>query len=231
MNSGPLFAEGIWGSGEDINALANKQKAKVLLVSDSHGRYSTFSKIMDSFGPDCDAVICCGDSFADLSHYIEHCLIFPPSDNKLPPVAFFVLGNCDCPSYNIHDGGEFIHLSAPERLFARIAGKDVFITHGHRFRVDYGIDHVAMVGGIADVSLVCYGHTHIPLFEKVSVVSKTDSKEHEVTVVNPGSCARPRGGSKASVAVISIGDGIKADFYSIEENAFGHLTFSPYSVL
>ena len=37
MNSGPLFAEGIWVSGEDNKALANKQKAKVLLVSDSHG--------------------------------------------------------------------------------------------------------------------------------------------------------------------------------------------------
>lgn len=91
-----------------------------------------------------------------------------------------VLGNCDR-----HDLGPAVGFEAS---FA-FGGMRVYVTH---FPWDA---EEAADGG--EYGLVVHGHTHIP----------RDEMRGPCRIVNPGSSTRPRGGSEASVALVTVEDG------------------------
>ncbi len=90
-----------------------------------------------------------------------------------------VRGNCDFVSKN------------PIFTVAEIAGSKFFFTHGHAYRVDDDLIDLAFAAEENGCKYAFYGHTHI---------AATDYCRG-VTLVNPGSLARPRAGG-ASYCIV-----------------------------
>ncbi|MDE7213409.1 MAG: metallophosphoesterase [Anaeroplasmataceae bacterium] len=97
-----------------------------------------------------DAIIHCGDYGNSLIPLKNH-------------NVFFVRGNCD--SY-----GE-------EHLLFELYGKKIFVTHGHKEHVKYGLDHLIYRALEKNVDVTLFGHTH----EQVCF------KEEGILFLNPGS--------------------------------------------
>lgn len=89
-----------------------------------------------------------------------------------------VKGNCDYPS---------ISSNVPFTASPRIGGVRFFLVHRPE---DIGTP-------AEDVQVVIHGHTHIPRNQVIN----------SVRYLNPGSATRPRGGSKKSMARLTIEEG------------------------
>lgn len=126
----------------------------ILVFSDTHGRIMDMMETIRFHKP--DAVVHLGD-YAEDSHLIQK--TFP----DIPLYA--VKGNND--SFSVFPG----------KLFLKLCGKRLFLTHGHQYSVKNGyvsIIHTAMCAG-ADILL--FGHTHIPYY----------AVRDGMHVINPGS--------------------------------------------
>ncbi len=237
MNTLVQQENGLIGSQEAIEALGDRQKARLLVVSDSHGEYEVFRKIVENFGPDSDALVFCGDGACD----IIELMIEARKDEKLraavPPVIALVRGNGDAPLYRVDfDADEdaasledpsvppvLKQLSVPDRISFTAAGRTIFAVHGHHHNVDWGIDTLSMIADTNDADLIFYGHTHRPYREETG----------GSLILNPGSCSRPRGTpftSFASVAFPGMTDRFDTEYFTIDRNIFGMMTFTPFSL-
>ena len=98
-----------------------------------------------------------------------------------------VLGNCDT---------SLRGMSIPFTASPRIGGVRFFMTHRPE---DIG-------SPAEDVRVVVHGHTHVPRNEMIE----------GVRYLNPGSPTKPRGGSKKSIALISIEAGKVASIEFVE---------------
>lgn len=113
---------------------------KILVVSDSHGDYNTFNKLVRSQSK-AEIVIFLGDGFEE----------FNDVRMNFPEKMFIgVKGN--------NDWGCSLPL-CEERV---IEGKKFFITHGHIERVKYGLDMLKQKARSHGADIVLFGHTHIP---------------------------------------------------------------------
>ncbi len=95
-----------------------------------------------------------------------------------------VKGNCD------------FAVDVPSEKVEVIAGKKVFITHGHRYDVKYDLSRIRYKALEVGADIVLFGHTH------VSQIAYEDG----IWFVNPGSPAVPRDGF-SSVAIIKVENG------------------------
>ena len=112
---------------------------KILVVSDSHGRYSTLNKIIRN-QPSAEVVLFLGDGveeFEDLKlEYPEKMFIGVKGNND-----FF----CKLPI-------------SEERT---VEGKKIYMTHGHSCGVKHGLEMLKAEGRKCGADIVLYGHTHI----------------------------------------------------------------------
>ncbi len=146
---------------------------KILVVSDTHGNTEGIKDILRDTKDRISALIHAGDYESDADEIQR---LYP----DLP--VYGVCGNCD-----------FSRLMPPLRMI-ELRGKRIFITHGHRYEVNYSLTKLAYTALENQADICIFGHTHVPLIE-----------EYEgVHILNPGSLSRPRGGSKASYGVITI---------------------------
>lgn len=109
--------------------------------------------------------------------------------------AVYVGGNCD---YGFHDTTRVVTTKSKVKLFC---------CHGHTFLVNMTLNLLAAEAIDAKCEIALYGHTHVPFCETVN----------GVYIMNPGSAARPRGGSKASCGIIEINDKNRAISMNIHE--------------
>lgn len=182
--------QNIIGSREAIAALENKDHARLLVLSDSHGRYGIFESIVRRFGAECDALIFCGDGVSDIAQL----LYAAKADKKLadcvPPVIAAVHGNCDPASYPLDKGT--LYFSSMIEL--KVNGRGILITHGHNQGVDWGVETLGLEMQVSECTTAFYGHTH--------VAREDNFKNYKI--VNPGSCSRPRGGQPAGFAIATV---------------------------
>ncbi len=219
MNALVQQENGLIGSTADITALENKHDAQIIVISDTHGEYEVFEKIVCSFGPDADALIFCGDGSCDIALFLEKAFDDESLREKLPPVVSLVRGNGDGPSY---DAGS-LSLSVPDRMEFTAAGRTIFSCHGHRHSVDFSLDTLSNAAYMLSADLVFFGHTHVPFREEID----------GTLFLNPGSCSRPRGGTLPSFAVVAFPgnrERYRVEYFSINETVFGTISFSTYSV-
>ena len=87
-----------------------------------------------------------------------------------------------------------------------LCGKRIFITHGHRYDVNYSLMKLAYTALENGADICIYGHTHIPHLERY----------RDMYILNPGSLSRPRGGSGESYAVIDIDKSGNIDIKQVE---------------
>ena len=96
-----------------------------------------------------------------------------------------VLGNCDFFVDGVHD-----------ETVVEVAGHRIFLTHGHLFNVRFDTAMLAATARETGADIAVYGHTHIALEEY-----------GDVTVLNPGSIARPRDERRGSFMLVELNAG------------------------
>ena len=182
--------QNIIGSKDAIAALENKEHARLLVISDSHGRYPVFESIVRGYGAKCDALIFCGDGVCDIAQL----LYMAKADKKLmdcvPPVIAAVRGNCDPGSYPLDKGTLYFS----EMIELKVNGTGILISHGHMQNVDYGVETLGLEMQVSECRIGFYGHTHVAREENFK----------NFKIVNPGSCSRPRGGQQAGFAIATV---------------------------
>lgn len=182
--------QNIIGSKDAIAALETKDHTRLLVLSDSHGRYGVVEGIVRGYGAKCDALIFCGDGVSDIAQL----LYAQKTDSKLavcvPPVIAAVHGNCDPSTYPLDNG--VLYFS--EMIELKVNGRGILITHGHNQGVDFGLETLGLEMQVSECNTAFYGHTH---------VAREDNFKN-FKIVNPGSCARPRGGQPAGFAIATV---------------------------
>lgn len=96
---------------------------------------------------------------------------------------YAVAGNCDENSKDV-----------PEELVLEIRRKKFFLTHGHNYDVDNGIDKIIEKAKEVGADYALFGHTHVHLRERVD----------GITVLNPGSTTLPRKGDTKGYYIINL---------------------------
>ncbi|MCE5192611.1 metallophosphoesterase [bacterium] len=145
---------------------------QILVVADSHGDTSNIREAM-RLHPDIARVLHCGDGEADVVAL-----------SRAYPLVDFdgVHGNCD-------RGALF-----PLDRLLRIGGRRIFMTHGHSFGINYGVDGLVEQAKKDRADAVLFGHTHRPLIEQVG----------GILLVNPGSIAGRFPARKATYAILDL---------------------------
>lgn len=115
---------------EKTKNLANKESAKILVISDSHGQTRNLRSVLEAQKNTCDALVFTGDGIMDLITIMEEDFNSPPEHKILPQNVIFVRGNGDSPYYNFFTDKPQI-LQIPEDASFTVAHKNFFVTHGH----------------------------------------------------------------------------------------------------
>jgi putative phosphoesterase len=134
---------------------------KIGVISDTHGDQAAVRQAVKAV-PDANMWLHAGDYSQDAT-YLAGLVAVP---------VYAAKGNCD---------GQTI---AKIDEFVEVAGKKIWLTHGHRYSVKQGVGELVQRGSQYGMDVVIYGHTHLP-----------DNKCHgNLLIFNPGSVAEPRSG-------------------------------------
>ncbi|WP_033170003.1 metallophosphoesterase [Selenomonas sp. ND2010] len=93
-----------------------------------------------------------------------------------------VAGNNDWPMSRLED-----------TVIAQLGGHRILLTHGHLYGVGFSTQNLVLAAAEQAADIAIYGHTHV-----------ADVSIGEVTVLNPGSVARPRDASRGSFMVAEL---------------------------
>ena len=148
---------------------------KIFVFSDSHGNTQPMLNVLQQKRDECDFIIHLGDHCTDIN-----CI---GSIVGITPVIA-VSGNNDFFS-DLH---EF-----PYDTTVEIAGKRLFICHGHKLAVKRNLSLLITAAKNKNCSIALFGHTHIPY------VKTSDN----ISLFNPGSIG-VFSGKKLSYGTITI---------------------------
>lgn len=110
----------------------------------------------------------------------------------------------DIPLHRVCGNCDFNPLS-PVCLTVQFGPVRAFLTHGHRYHVDYGhLDSLVYAAQEAGANLVLFGHTHSTLHKDIGGVK----------VVNPGTAGKGKNRTWALLEVFENG-GISVEFHSL----------------
>ena len=220
------------GSPDTIEALASKPQARILTLSDSHGDWRGLMRIVKQFGPTCDALVITGDCWRDLAELLELAQEDKNVCKAIPPVLGFVRGNGDpsyfAVSYDIGKNNSNARtlpkgsVVMPQSLVLTVNGRQLLFVHGHIEGVDFGYNKLGLDAKIQGIHVAVHGHTHVPHFEQ----------HGDFTFINPGSISRPRGGSPASFAILTVEkDFVDAAFLKINDSMGDEGSYSLFNPL
>lgn len=151
---------------------------KAAVFSDTHTNTAPMVEAVRRCRP--DIIIHLGDHDRDTEVLREE---FP----QIP--LYNVRGNCD------------LAATAPEREIVPMGPVKAFITHGHLYNVNHGIDSLVYAAEEAGCKIAMFGHTHAVLQQDVG----------GVRVINPGTAGKGHDLSWALVEVLDNG-GIACGF-------------------
>lgn len=143
---------------------------RVLIFSDSHGASGALTDVLLRH-PDIKDVIHLGDGLREAEDAMDR---FPDRN------FYLVHGNCDYSGI------------APDARFEEFCGKKIFLTHGHRYQVKFGLYTYMCAAKERGADAALFGHTHTPFEDYVD----------GLYLFNPGSL---REGSYAIMDVSSAG--------------------------
>lgn len=115
---------------------------KILVISDSHGRYAPLNRAILIENP--DLLICLGDGVYEMYR----------ARSEFPAVAAFgVRGNCDVGS------------DEPASRTLGLGGFKIHMAHGHLYGVKSGYDTAIDSARREYADFLLFGHTHKPMYE------------------------------------------------------------------
>lgn len=144
----------------------------IAVVSDTHGEDYNIKKILPKIER-AEVLIHLGDYIRDIFEI----------ERAFKGRIIGVRGNCD---FGVNTESELLEI---------LGGKKIFITHGHRYEVKYGIHRLQYRAEEVEADIVLYGHTHISSIEY----------ERGIWFINPGSVGDSRNGYE-SFALLEIDD-------------------------
>ena len=195
---------GLIGSLEDIRALSQKNHARILVVSDTHTFLRPFRKIIEKYGPNCDALIFAGDGVDDICSFLEEADIDEEFRNQLPPVLAFVHGNNDERAFSVaYDIGKNNKdakdlykgtVIVPSQQILSVNGHNILIVHGAEEGIYYSYTPLVNMAKIFFCDTIVCGHTHVP-----GEITQDGCK-----IINPGSLRLPRKFPVHSFAIMTV---------------------------
>ncbi|MBP5697628.1 MAG: YfcE family phosphodiesterase [Treponema sp.] len=197
------------GSRESIEALAQKDSARILAISDSHANTAALSFVLQKFGVESDALVFCGDGASDIVYLLQKASCDECFFACIPPVIAFVRGNNDSSSYSFmnkaalrkKDAPLLVQVMVPPRNELTVAGHKLVIVHGHAHSLYSGVSDLVQEAEKSKADLIFFGHTHVPSSGYAS------SKHGPILLVNPGSCSIPRACQPPSFALLDVKKG------------------------
>lgn len=136
-------AEEVHSPKEEKEIQKEAERAKILVVSDTHGGNGNLRYAIGQELP-IDLLIHCGDVQGDLSKILGG---HPPYD------VACVKGNTDTGSM-------------PQSRTLEVCGHRIFVCHGHAFGVHSGTERILEAAKEQNCDIVCFGHTHVPVCEE-----------------------------------------------------------------
>lgn len=150
---------------------------KILVISDTHGKIDEVLKIIKKMEK-LQLIIHLGDYVED-GEGIER---------ETGIKVELVRGN-----------GDFLNKNYEEDRVLKVEGKRIFLTHGHIYRVKYGVTNLLYKAEELNADIVLFGHTHVPMI----------MEDSGILVMNPGSISFPRGyHNSKTYGIIDIQDEI-----------------------
>lgn len=163
------------------NNTGESGKMRVLIMSDTHGIHKNLDRVLKKERP-YEQILHMGDIEGD-EEYIG--------------------ASAGCPVTAVRGNNDYFSELPQERLI-EIAGRRIFMTHGHYYYVAAGVEHLIKEALGRDADAVMFGHTHYPMVRK----------EGSLWVINPGSLSYPRQeGHKASYIVMETGPSGDFEFF------------------
>lgn len=156
---------------------------RVVVVSDTHRQINAFiDKVKSMAKPDL------------ILHLGDHTRDGDDIEKELGINVIRVKGN-----------GDFASTYKEDEII-EIMGKKIFLTHGHKYRVNYTVDALYYKGLEVGADVVLYGHTHIPEI----------LQEENMIIMNPGSPTSPRARDlKPTFGLLEITDRIYASIIEV----------------
>lgn len=151
---------------------------KIIVMSDSHGIYSSVRKVA-ALQQDADLFVFLGDGERDMLQLFHQ-------EPALRERFLLVQGNCD--------SGILFPQMQPEITYTLPFGHRILAAHGHAYHVGFGTEQMVRTARERHADIVLYGHTHV----------RDERYEDGVYILNPGSLGLPRDGKKQSYGVLSV---------------------------
>ena len=145
----------------------------VAVISDSHNSEVSIANVKKYINK-ADIVLFLGDGENDIDKITE----------DFKGKVYKVSGNCDFSGVN------------PSEQLIILNGKRIFMCHGHKYGVNYGLNSIYYRGREVEADVVLFGHTHIPLIEHMG----------DMIIMNPGSMSLGRGIRKRTLGYLKIVD-------------------------
>lgn len=155
---------------------------RILVISDTHRNIDSLTSVMEDQKP--DLILHLGDNVED-GEMISRIYGLE---------TIIVRGN-----------GDF-NQDYPNDRVLDLAGKRIFMTHGHRYSVRNGHMSLYYKGLETGADIVLYGHTHIPV----------NLREKDLIIMNPGSPSLPRQWERVkTVGLIEINGNISSQIIEL----------------
>ena len=132
---------------------------RVLVISDTHGYHKNLDRVLELERP-YQQVIHLGDLEGD-EDYLE--------------------AAAGCPVEAVRGNNDYFS-PLPQEQIIEIAGKRIFMTHGHYYYVALNEERLKEEARERGADIVMYGHTHKPAL----------TREDDLITLNPGSVSYPR---------------------------------------
>lgn len=96
--------------------------------------------------------------------------------------------------YAVRGNNDINENDTPEDLVLEIRRKKFFLTHGHNYDVNNGIEKIVKKAKELGADYALFGHTHVHLRERVD----------GITILNPGSTTLPRHGDTKGYYIVNL---------------------------
>lgn len=149
---------------------------RIIVMSDSHGNYQALEKVILR-NTDADWIFHLGDGESELDRFIVNHPVIAPK-------IIHVAGNCD------------YHSLSSDDFVLPVPGHKIFATHGHRYGVNFSLEHIKDTARENGCDIILYGHTHV----------RFNKSEDGFYILNPGSSSSPRDNRPPSFGHIDISD-------------------------
>ena len=161
---------------------------EAIIFSDSHGNRAGMQQVLSHQVKSPEAVFFLGDGLRD----------FDALDTANASL-YRVTGNCDWFS-PLRDGK-----NPPTECLTALLGHTILLTHGHKFSVKSGEEHLLRHALAAGADIVLFGHTHRPTLRIFSAGEELlgQTLARPLYLFNPGSIASGYGGGSFGTLLLT----------------------------